>query len=228
MKFELKLHTSRLSDEVILTDIRLTAESLGKDTLSMSDYKKNGKYDPRNIQKRFGNWNNALQKAGLKSGLVMNLTERELFRNLENVWTNLGRQPTRREMVKPYSSISSSPYIRAFGNWNNALLAFIEYINQGDEGIQEELVTTTSNDRIDGKKIIKRTKREISERLRFRILLRDGFTCSKCGRSPMKERGVELHIDHIIPWSKGGETLPENLETKCSRCNLGKGNAFNV
>ncbi len=43
----------------------------------------------------------------------------------------------------------------------------------------------------------------------------------------MKEMGVELHVDHIIPWSKGGETLPENLEVKCTRCNLGKGNAFN-
>ena len=73
-----------------------------------------------------------------------------------------------------------------------------------------------------------KTKREISDRLRFRILMRDGFTCKKCGRSPMKEMGVELHIDHILPWSKGGETVQENLETKCKKCNLGKGNAFNA
>jgi 5-methylcytosine-specific restriction endonuclease McrA len=73
-----------------------------------------------------------------------------------------------------------------------------------------------------------KTKREISERLRFRILMRDGFSCKSCGRSPVKELGVELHVDHIIPWSKGGETVPDNLETKCEKCNLGKGNAFNV
>ncbi len=47
-----------------------------------------------------------------------------------------------------------------------------------------------------------------------------------CGASPLKSREVELHVDHIIPWSKGGETEEGNLEAKCSKCNLGKGNAF--
>jgi 5-methylcytosine-specific restriction endonuclease McrA len=42
------------------------------------------------------------------------------------------------------------------------------------------------------------------------------------------ERGVELHVDHILPWSKDGETVEENLQTKCSKCNLGKGNAFDA
>lgn len=194
----------------------------------MSEYKQNGKYDPRNIQKRFRNWNNALIKSGLETGLIMNLSEQELFNNLENVWVSLGRQPARREMIKPQSAISSSPYIRAFGNWNNALSAFIEYINQGEENTIEEQNEDVVQNPILKEKVVKKTKREISDRLRFRILLRDGFTCAKCGRSPMKEKGVELHVDHIIPWSKGGETLPDNLETKCAKCNLGKGNAFEV
>lgn len=228
MKFELKLHTNRLSDEEILADIQLVAKSLNKNTISMSEYKQNGKYDPRNIQKRFRNWNNALIKSGLETGLIMNLSEQELFNNLENVWVSLGRQPARREMIKPQSAISSSPYIRAFGNWNNALSAFIEYINQGEENTIEEQNEDVVQNPILKEKVVKKTKREISDRLRFRILLRDGFTCAKCGRSPMKEKGVELHVDHIIPWSKGGETLPDNLETKCAKCNLGKGNAFEV
>ena len=63
--------------------------------------------------------------------------------------------------------------------------------------------------------------------MRFRILLKDGFRCKTCGRSPIKDNDVELHVDHITPWSKGGETIPDNLETKCKQCNLGKGNAFN-
>jgi 5-methylcytosine-specific restriction endonuclease McrA len=33
-------------------------------------------------------------------------------------------------------------------------------------------------------------------------------------------------VDHIVPWSKGGETILENLRTLCSKCNLGKGNVL--
>ena len=61
---------------------------------------------------------------------------------------------------------------------------------------------------------------------RFRILLRDGFQCQSCGASPLRTPGTELHVDHILPWSSGGETVDSNLQSKCSRCNLGKNNAL--
>ena len=64
--------------------------------------------------------------------------------------------------------------------------------------------------------------RVISSRLRYKVMKRDSFKCCACGASPAKDPAVELHIDHIIPWSKGGETRLENLQTLCSRCNLGK------
>ena len=57
--------------------------------------------------------------------------------------------------------------------------------------------------------------------LRYDILQRDGFRCQLCGATQVD--GVKLHVDHIIPVSKGGETVPENLRTLCDRCNLGKG-----
>lgn len=229
MKFELNIHNKNLTDEEILLDIKNVSQALGKDTVSMSEYREHGKYNTRNITKRFGKWNTALERAGLKVGLIVNLSDERLFKNLEEVWVKLGRQPTRREMVIPLSKISSSPYTRRFGSWNNALRAFIDYVNEDSpENLHDNVEDNSySQDSVPSSRK-KRTKREISDRLRFRILMRDGFTCSKCGRSPMKERGVELHVDHIIPWSKGGETVPENLETKCAKCNLGKGNAFNV
>lgn len=67
-----------------------------------------------------------------------------------------------------------------------------------------------------------KTKREISVSLRFKILKRDNFKCCACGASPAKDPSVELHVDHIVPWSKGGESTEENLQTLCSKCNLGK------
>ena len=29
----------------------------------------------------------------------------------------------------------------------------------------------------------------------------------------------EMEGDHIVPWSKGGKTIPENLQMLCRRCN---------
>lgn len=64
--------------------------------------------------------------------------------------------------------------------------------------------------------------RDPSPRLRFEVLVRDKFTCRFCGASPNKDPSVTLHIDHIMPWSKGGKTTLSNLQTLCSVCNLGK------
>lgn len=61
--------------------------------------------------------------------------------------------------------------------------------------------------------------------LRYDILKRDNFKCVICGRTPKKD-GVTLHVDHIIPVSKGGKTEPENLRTLCSICNLGKSDKY--
>jgi len=70
--------------------------------------------------------------------------------------------------------------------------------------------------------LLHKTTRDINLRLRFLIMKRDNFKCCICGRSPATTPNLELHIDHIKPWSKGGETVPENLQTLCSDCNLGK------
>ena len=57
-------------------------------------------------------------------------------------------------------------------------------------------------------------------RSRFRVLSRDHFRCQYCGRS--QAEGAVLHLDHVVPFSKGGPTTEENLITACMDCNLGK------
>jgi len=68
----------------------------------------------------------------------------------------------------------------------------------------------------------RRTGRSPNLRVRFAVLQRDRFTCRSCGRSPSSDPGVTLHVDHVTPYSKGGETVLANLQTLCQDCNLGK------
>jgi predicted DNA-binding protein YlxM (UPF0122 family) len=65
-------------------------------------------------------------------------------------------------------------------------------------------------------------KKGIGSGYRFKILQRDNFCCQYCGRSPRKDQHTILHVDHIIPLSKGGGWEDENLITSCQECNIGK------
>ena len=64
----------------------------------------------------------------------------------------------------------------------------------------------------------------MTNRLREAIKKRDNFTCCSCGNSIYKEPNLLLEIDHIVPVSKGGCTVEENLQTLCWKCNRAKSN----
>ena len=63
----------------------------------------------------------------------------------------------------------------------------------------------------------KNQRRLMTKELRDQIAFRDHFTCQICGK--YMPDGVGLHIDHIIPVSKGGKSVPSNLQVLCSKCN---------
>ncbi len=46
--------------------------------------------------------------------------------------------------------------------------------------------------------------------------------CPKCGKHFTLE---QMEGDHITPWSKGGHTVPENLQMLCKNCNRRKSNS---
>ena len=58
-------------------------------------------------------------------------------------------------------------------------------------------------------------QRKISRRALF---ARDNWRCVYCGTS-----GGRLTLDHVIPRSKGGGSVWENVVTSCAPCNLRKG-----
>jgi hypothetical protein len=69
-------------------------------------------------------------------------------------------------------------------------------------------------------------RRDPSIGLRFKVLQRDRFKCVLCGDNPARNAECVLHVDHVIPWSKGGKTREDNLRTLCATCNIGRGNRF--
>jgi len=59
-------------------------------------------------------------------------------------------------------------------------------------------------------------QRKISRRALF---ARDGWKCVYCGTASGR-----LTLDHVVPRSRGGDSVWENVVTSCAPCNLRKGN----
>lgn len=64
-----------------------------------------------------------------------------------------------------------------------------------------------------------RRRRQNRVASRLRILIRDKHRCQYCGK-----RGTQfdLTLDHLIPRSRGGQSVPENLVASCKECNQRK------
>lgn len=217
-----------ISNEDIVADIIDVANKLNKNTLLTSEYDEFGKHSLTYLLSRFKTWENALLNAGLKpTGYHSKLADKELFDELERVWETLCRQPTSKDFKNGVFKYSQHAYLSHFGTWRKALEAFVEYINDDNRDEDETSAVEHSNETIapviyNKPNDTHKTKRDINLRLRFKVMQRDNFKCCMCGASPATDSSVVLHIDHIKPWSKGGETVIENLQTLCSKCNLGK------
>jgi hypothetical protein len=285
MKYELEPDNRNCPDNVLLDDLRSTAQQLGKLSLTQAEYSINGRFSSATLKKRFGSWNRALELCGLhvkkrndipKEELLADLrrvaaivgegnlsgetynqlgnfsdatftrtfgswinaltainakvsdswkprtSDDDLFSNMADVWEKVGRQPKQRDFHPPVSRISESACLRRFGSWRKALEAFVAAANgEISQQISQKIdKLSTLPPMIEQEK--RRTAREPGWRLRFLVNRRDRFTCRACGRSPALEPGVVLDVDHIVPWSKGGETTFDNLQTLCKRCNIGK------
>lgn len=216
MKIEIKTY-GKIDTNELLDDLKNVAKKLDKSP-TIAEYNKNGKFESTVYIRRFGSWNNSLIRLGMSLNNKQ-WTEEELITSMEYVWECLGKQPSRRDMDnKNISKISSGAYIRFYKSWIEALLGYALYFNNKNEDVVYKF-PKSKNEVKDHK-----TSRDINLRLRFQVLERDNFKCCMCGRSPASTPGLALQVDHIKPYSKGGETVIDNLQTLCKDCNLGKSN----
>jgi hypothetical protein len=181
-------------------------------------------FHPGAIIRRFGKWERILAEVDLQpTPMGRRYTDEECLENILTLWTHYGRQPNFGELKHAPSRVGPKAYIRRWGGWRSALSAFVRQVNEPESApAAPQSVTHIREEQED---LLPPPPRSISISLRYKILSRDKFRCVACGASPAKDGSVELHVDHIIPWSRGGLNTEENLRTLCLRCNLGKGAA---
>ncbi|MFW5853547.1 MAG: homing endonuclease associated repeat-containing protein [Patescibacteria group bacterium] len=225
----------KISREVMLEELERVAVLLGNRSFTWKEFNQYSKISSATLKREFGSFNNAidflaehLSKKGIK--LVIRkrkdaYTKKEIFDEIEKIWNQLGHRPSVIEWQSLNPSISSQSVIRHFNGWGNAFLEFIELkmgkkiedVSDSQSEVTDEFNTVKNNF-----KYKKENSRTIPLGVRLEVLNRDNFKCRFCGKSPAINFGTELHIDHVVPFSKGGKSVAENLQTLCKECNLGK------
>jgi Homing endonuclease associated repeat/HNH endonuclease len=217
MRFQLEPHHRNVSDEELLAELKRVAALLARDTVTSDQFNEHARFHSTTLSRRFGSWLKTLEAAGLQRSRNLNIPTEQLFENLVSIWLTLGRQPKYQDLKPGQSSFSAGTYEKRFGTWRKALEAFVEWANEGGVVQDAQPVAQTA---------ARRGTRNINWRLRALVLMRDGARCQLCGAEA--RHGVRLHVDHIVPWSKGGETTLANLRILCEVCNIGRSNVKEV
>ena len=178
-----------ISDDDLLADLRAVATTLGALTLPQQKYPgTRSLFDDPQSRDASERGNAAVAPAGLGEAARRDISSADLFDNLRDVWMKLGRQPRKRDMVKPLSSYTHHPYSERHGGWVNAIRAFLVFVQQAEQPRGST-----------GQSPVARGPRDPSLRLRFLVMRRDSFKCRHCGKSPAVHAGLELHVDHVAP-----------------------------
>ena len=220
------------SDNELIAELRSISEKLQGSFVTVDLFNQHARINAETVRRSFGSWWNAIKKAGLQvSNRGKRYSDDDYFENLLAVWTHFGRQPIGREMDELPSWIPFGAYKAKWGNWTKALLAFIARVNS-DSPAQEQIPETVEpalpsvpkkqSRGTKRQKVETENQRKGSLGLRYSVLKRDRFRCVLCGASPATQVGCVLHVDHIIPFCRGGLTTMDNLRTTCEPCNLGK------
>lgn len=231
MSFSLdRNRVDKVSKDLVLEELRRVGAQLGLRYFTVREFNQlSTKCKHATVIRNFGTWQAALKTAGIDSTSRRKqradaIPAPALFEELERIWRQLGHRPSRLEWEVASPKYSYGTYGRRFNGWTNACAQFIEFKSAPPSAPNSDYIPSISAiNRVEETNIAEFEKRNIPLKLRLDVLKRDQFRCIFCGRSPATESGVALHIDHKIPFSKGGRTEIGNLQTLCRDCNLGKG-----
>ncbi|MCX7088350.1 MAG: HNH endonuclease [Methylococcales bacterium] len=104
----------------------------------------------------------------------------------------------------------------------NKWLKEIEEFDEEQTEDTEEFTNNLSEDELSKARIAAEQQIKVMPSIRWQVFQRDNWKCVACGRDSHDD--IILHVDHIIPRSKGGQDTLENFQTLCHVCNIGKSN----
>jgi hypothetical protein len=230
----------KIPTETVLAELERVAELRGFVAFGKREFSEAATLSSSTVVRTFGSWSNALETlrtALRKRGLELQprsrgyFSEVELFAEMERIWASLGHRPSRIEWEAGQPRISYQTYKRYFGGWQQACLMFLEQRTESNRAILQQQ-SVAAGEAATERALIKpravRNPRDVPPGLRLRVYERDRFRCVYCGSSPITDLTVALHVDHVIPFVRGGKTVFENLQTLCAQCNLEKGGRTDV
>lgn len=91
------------------------------------------------------------------------------------------------------------------------------FLRQSD--LLETEVLAQSSDGTLAKAILRKSQRQISQDVSWRVYRRDKFACRYCSASD-----VPLTVDHLVLWEENGPSTEANLLSTCKKCNKTRGN----
>ena len=129
LKCVLNDYHRHISDNDLIEDLQNLASIISQNTVTIDDCNEYGHFHATTLTRWFGSWFTCLTLAGLApSRSKIGITDEELFEGIENVWIRLGKQPSYAQM-RDLSKYSIGTYEKRFGGWRNALVAFVNYVN---------------------------------------------------------------------------------------------------
>jgi len=226
MDYKFKRHrTDKIDKAKVVAELNRVAKLFDFKQFTYHEFNKVSKLcKGTTVLRIFGSWAKALETIDhpLKERKVTRtqISTEELFKEMDRIWSELGHRPSKLEWESFNPKYSYGGIYKRFSGWSNACLKFLEWKMGKDMSTNE--VAKETDKFITPTHQKSRTTRDVPLKLRLKVLQRDNFCCAFCGKSPATHHGTVLHIDHIKPYSKGGVTVLENLQTLCQKCNWGK------
>jgi len=110
-----------VSESALINEIQRLADELGQPP-TVYQMRKDGRFGESTISNEFGSWNSALEAAGFEPNRVKNVDKNKLKNEIRRLNEEYDRPPTSGEMEQN-GDYSVGTFDRAFGSWNDALIA---------------------------------------------------------------------------------------------------------